>query len=307
MNETVSKFVDFNGKLGRKKFAIRMVILMVAAIILYSINLSIEAYMIEQALAGSNINMTLFNIYGIVSVVIGIFIFASYFSLLTRRLKDLNKTTFLSILGIFPMINIVFVLYLMIRKGPDEKNRSRVNSLDDNEKKSNKNMDINNKEETDEVIKEEKPWNKNPDKRARNIGGLIYLLIIGLFIGLIRYSIQIFKATRVLINGGFKIVLNYFGKFVALYTIIDLIFCVFIFIIALLTLINIFNRMKRSIWLLKIFYISNPIFNILNFSFKTYYDLENISIISYPIFIIDIIIIIYIFKSKRLKETFIKV
>ncbi|HKL41278.1 MAG TPA: DUF805 domain-containing protein [Clostridia bacterium] len=157
MNETVSKFVDFNGKLGRKKFAIRMVILMVAAIILYSINLSIEAYMIEQALAGSNINMTLFNIYGIVSVVIGIFIFASYFSLLTRRLKDLNKTTFLSILGIFPMINIVFVLYLMIRKGPDEKNRSRVNSLDDNEKKSNKNMDINNKEETDEVIKEEKP------------------------------------------------------------------------------------------------------------------------------------------------------
>lgn len=133
------------------------------------------------------------------------------------------------------------------------------------------------------------------------------MLIIGLFIGLIRYSIQIFKATRVLINGGFKIVLNYFGKFVALYTIIDLIFCVFIFIIALLTLINIFNRMKRSIWLLKIFYISNPIFNILNFSFKTYYDLENISIISYPIFIIDIIIIIYIFKSKRLKETFIKV
>lgn len=117
------KVFSMSGRIGRLRF------------LAYSMLFSLFSYIATVALAiivglilpnsqdsVSNIDRIAVIVSGVSALVFSVIFMAVYFVLSKRRLNDLNKTGWLSLLGLIPIINILFSLYLLFWPGTDSSN-----------------------------------------------------------------------------------------------------------------------------------------------------------------------------------------
>lgn len=116
-----SKFFDMDGKITRKEFILRYIVL-----IFYILTLSIirEIYnevIMELLRNGVEINITFLTILTIILVIFAILGFVAAISLQIRRLNDLKKSTALVILAFIPIVNMFYLVYLATAKSKQDR------------------------------------------------------------------------------------------------------------------------------------------------------------------------------------------
>lgn len=95
----------FSGRIGRGEFLL--------GIVTTAILLSLGLYIARSTE----------NIVKLVFIVPVIFLVTFQYSLLARRLHDLGKSGWWSLVNLIPVINIAFLAYLVFAKGENGKNR----------------------------------------------------------------------------------------------------------------------------------------------------------------------------------------
>ena len=102
----VDMFFRHDGRLNRKPYIFRSLALCVVQLIL-----NLVAFVSESS------------VFALVSIVCMIAIVVASIKLMIRRLHDLDKTGWFSILTFVPFVNIIFGIYLWVVKGTDGGNR----------------------------------------------------------------------------------------------------------------------------------------------------------------------------------------
>ncbi len=109
------KVFSMSGRIGRLRYlaySFLFNILTVVAIIILMFFASLLFNFIE-------VDVAVDRVAGLVAMVM---LTAAYFVLAKRRLNDLNKSGWLSLVGLIPIINIFFILYVFFWPGTDERN-----------------------------------------------------------------------------------------------------------------------------------------------------------------------------------------
>lgn len=126
MSNIISKFFDMKGCISRKQFILRYIVLLIYVFIL---NVMKEIYVevvVELAKMGVELNDVVLTISSILIVVLAIFALIINISLIIRRLYDLDKPKGLIILAFIPLVNFIFLFYLMLAKSKNKVLENRI-------------------------------------------------------------------------------------------------------------------------------------------------------------------------------------
>lgn len=137
-------------------------------------------------------------------------------------------------------------------------------------------------------------------------GGFLYIIYIDLILSVVAYIINVARAIRIIKIGGINSIVEEMGMGISANLILLIPVSIFLFFLTLYTLIIMTDYQKRSIWLLKLNYFIITIFKILSFFILANYDFRAIARQDYFSFIMKLAFLIYVIKSKRVKETFVK-
>ena len=116
MIDLTKKFFNMKGRLNRKPFFLRTVILFA---------ITVAMNMLMEVTENSVMAVALFAAF--LSIIVGVAIMISYVSLMIRRLNDLNKEKtlkiFLVVLGLLPVTSLLIMAYLLSAKGTPGSNK----------------------------------------------------------------------------------------------------------------------------------------------------------------------------------------
>ena len=108
------KYLSFTGRLNRKPYILRGLVLWVLSLVLSGASSALED-------AGSLILLPV--------VAIGVVVLVGSFSLGIRRCHDLNRTGWMMLLIFIPLVNIFFAIYLMFFHGTEGDNKYGADPL----------------------------------------------------------------------------------------------------------------------------------------------------------------------------------
>ena len=106
MNFTPRSIFSFQDTIGRLEYFVKSILLNVPLIVLFLL----LALLSEESVAFVVIG-------GLLTFVVGIAIFIAVLALVFQRLNDLEQSKWLILLGVIPIINFIFGLYLLFAAG----------------------------------------------------------------------------------------------------------------------------------------------------------------------------------------------
>lgn len=115
LEQIKENFYSYKGRLNRKPYIIRYGILIIIMIL---------NKLLAQGLGGPNVGHGL--VFNIVVVLIGV----SIFMIDIKRLHDLGKSGYWVLLMFVPLVNIIFLIYLLLAKGEPTENKYGPDLLD---------------------------------------------------------------------------------------------------------------------------------------------------------------------------------
>ena len=121
-NGFVEMFFTWHKRLNRMRYFKRALVLTVAATVLLmiivattTVPLSKEAAIVSTALNGEEFNLSTAGSLMFILVLVAFSV--PHYMLMIRRLHDLNKTGWLALLMLVPVVNTIFSLYLLFAPG----------------------------------------------------------------------------------------------------------------------------------------------------------------------------------------------
>jgi len=147
--------------------------------------------------------------------------------------------------------------------------------------------------------------NNNSIKKTKEIGGFLYLVVLGLLLNVIIYPYRASKSFVNLINTNLNDVAESFGNIITLFIVMEPFFYLGLSILIVILLINISKEKKRTIFLLKLYYILVVGHGVYTFIFLNMIDISNTETEPLTSIFVGVLYILYVFNSKRVEETFI--
>ncbi len=106
--KVLQQYADFNGRAGREEFWM---------FVLFNIIFSLAANFLDY----------LFGSYGVISGIYGLVLIIPGLSVSVRRLHDVNKSGWMLLVGLIPIIGFIWLLVLMITDGTPGENQYGAN------------------------------------------------------------------------------------------------------------------------------------------------------------------------------------
>jgi uncharacterized membrane protein YhaH (DUF805 family) len=107
----------YNGRLNRKRYGLGLLLCAGCIIAVGAISAVVLVPALKKIPGGGSIAAVVF-----VLILLPAYV-AHLFSLYARRLHDLGKSGWYSLLCLVPYINLIVLIYLLLKKGPETANR----------------------------------------------------------------------------------------------------------------------------------------------------------------------------------------
>jgi hypothetical protein len=146
----------------------------------------------------------------------------------------------------------------------------------------------------------------NNTQEQLKTGGFLYVIYLDLILSVLAKIQELVRSINIIKIGSLNMFAEELGIGVVVNFIISLPVSIFLFLLTLYTLVIMTDYQKRSIALLKLNYSIIMIFKLLTFLILANHDFGAIKGYDYFSFIMKLGFLIYVFKSKRVKETFVK-
>jgi len=164
---------------------------------------------------------------------------------------------------------------------------------------------ISNYNDSEEFEKQEKKQSNLKNSSPKKIGGILYLVAFGLILNVFRYPYSVFNSLKSLLEIDISLVYEYYGPITASFVLIEPLIFSFLSILTFILLYNMYKYRRKTIILLKIYFISSVVGNGYYFLIYNMIDAKYDEVSLATSTIIGVAYAIYVFNSKRVKETFV--
>ena len=137
-------------------------------------------------------------------------------------------------------------------------------------------------------------------------GGFLYVIYIDLILSVLAYIVSVARAIGIIKTNGLTEIREQFGFVIAVNLVLIILGGIFLFLLTLYVLLIMTDYQKRSISLLKLNYSVILVLNIVASVNLINHELITIISSDYFAVVMKLVFLIYIFRSERVKETFVK-